>query len=241
MFKVKEVPVKSLNYSLIIVLNLKNIINYSFKKKSFPLKNLFLNLFTFFLLLLFGRKINQWKNKFSTKNIFLCEKIDERFNILWNKIKNSQKNILLFCRNKNWLKWQLDYFIKNKKTWIYLNIENKKINGYSICIEKNNLKTGIKSALLIDLITFEKSKKISEDLIGANIAEAKKRNCDIFEFRGFNNEKISYMKFFNPFRKNLLNNPFCYKSNNKKLDKMLHQSKYWCPSYLDADAIIGIN
>ena len=241
MFNVKEVPVKSLSYSLIIALNLKNIINYFFKNKSFPLKNLFLYLSSLFLLLLFGRKINYWKNKFSTTNILLCKKIDNKFDILWKKIKNSQKNTLTFCRNKNWLKWQLDYFIKNKKAWIYLNIKNKKINGYSICIEKNNLKTGIKSALLIDLITFEKSEKTSIDLIGANIEEAKKRNCDIFEFRGFNSEKISYMKFFNPFKKNLPNNPFCYKSSNKKLNKILNESKYWSPSYIDGDAIIGIN
>ena len=44
--------------------------------------------------------------------------------------------------------------------------------------------------MLIDLITFEKSEKTSIDLIGANIEEAEKRNCDIFEFRGFNSEKI---------------------------------------------------
>ena len=191
-------------------------------------------------MLLLGNKINHWENKFSVKNIVKCEEIDEKFNLLWTKIKNSQKNVLLFRRDKNWLNWHLDYFVKSKKAWIYLNIKNKKINGYSICIEKNNFKTGIKSALLIDLITFQESNQTSKDLIGANIKEAKKRNCDIFEFRGFNNEKISYMKFFNPFKKNLPNNPFCYKSNNKKLNKMLDQSKYWCPSYLDGDAIIGL-
>ena len=240
MIKVKEVPVKSLNYSLLIALNIQNIINYLFKNNFFPLKKFVLNFFSLLLLLLLGKKINHWENKFSVKNIVKCEEIDEKFNLLWTKIKNSQKNVLLFRRDKNWLNWHLDYFVKSKKAWIYLNIKNKKINGYSICIEKNNFKTGIKSALLIDLITFQESNQTSKDLIGANIKEAKKRNCDIFEFRGFNNEKISYMKFFNPFKKNLPNNPFCYKSNNKKLNKMLDQSKYWCPSYLDGDAIIGL-
>ena len=51
MIKVQEVPVKSLNYSLIIALNLQNIINYFFKNKSFPLKKFFLNFFSFLLLL----------------------------------------------------------------------------------------------------------------------------------------------------------------------------------------------
>ena len=48
------------------------------------------------------------------------------------------------------------------------------------------------------------------------------------------------MKFFNPFKKKLPNNPFCYKSNNKKLNKLLPQSKHWYPSYLDGDAIVDL-
>jgi len=240
MIKVNEVPVESLNYSLVIALNLQNIINYFFKNKSLPLKKFFFNFFSFLLFLFFKKKLNYWKNKFSIKNIVQYKEIDEKFNLLWTKIKNSQKNELLFQRDKNWLKWHLDYFIRRKRAWIYLSIKNRKINGYTICIEKNNFKTGIKSALLIDLITFHESSKTSKNLIGANIEEAKRRNCDIFEFRGFNNEKISYMKFFNPFTKSLPNNPFCYKSNNKKLNKLLSQSRYWCPSYLDGDAIVNL-
>ena len=42
------------------------------------------------------------------------------------------------------------------------------------------------------------------------------------------------------FKKKLLNNPFCYKPNNKKLNKLLAQSKYWYPSYLDGDAIVDL-
>jgi len=42
------------------------------------------------------------------------------------------------------------------------------------------------------------------------------------------------------FKKKLLNNPFCYKTNNKKLNILLAQSKYWCPSYLDGDAIVDL-
>ena len=240
MIKVKEVPTKSLNYSLVIALNLQSVIKVFFRNISFPFKKFILNIFSFFLLLFLKKKLNSWKNKFSPKNIVKHNEFDGKFDILWKKIKSFQKNKLLFRRDKNWLKWHLNYFIKNRKAWIYLSIKNRKINGYSICIEKNNLKTGIKSALLIDLITLKEPNKTSKNLIGANITEAKRRNCDIFEFRGFDNEKISSMNFFNPFKKKLLNNPFCYKPNNKKLNKLLTQTKYWYPSYLDGDAIVDL-
>ena len=240
MLKVKEVPTKSLNYSLVIALNLQKVIKGFFTNIQFPLKKLILSIFSPFVLIFLKKKLNSWKNKFSTGNIVKQNEIDGKFDLVWKKIEGSQKNKLLFRRDKKWLKWHLNYFIKKRKAWIYFSIKNKKINGYSICIEKNNLKTGIKSALLIDLNAFKESHKTSINLIGANIMEAKRRNCDIFEFRGFDDKKISYMNSFDPFKKKLLNNPFCYKTNNKKLNKLLAQSKYWCPSYLDGDAIVDL-
>ena len=238
--KVKEVPVESLNYSLVIALNIKNITKSLFKNISFPFKKFILNICSSLLLLLFQKKINSWKNKFSSKNIIKHSEFDKKFNHFWEKIKNSQKNKFLFRRDKDSLKWHLDYFVKNRKAWIYLSVKNKKINGYSICIEKNNLKKGIKSALLLDLVTLDHSQEVSKNLIGTNIAEARRRNCDIFEFRGFDKEKVLCMNSFNPFKKELLHNPFCYKPNNKKLNVLLAQNKYWYPSYLDGDAIIDL-
>ena len=205
MLKVKEVPIKSLNYSLVVALNLQKVIKVFFTNKHFPLQKLILNIFSPFLILFLKKKLNSWKNKFSTENIVKQNVIDRKFDLIWKKIVGSQKNKLLFRRDKKWLKWHLNYFIKNRKAWIYFSIKNKKINGYSICIEKNNLKTGIKSALLIDINAFKDPGKTSTNLIGANIIEAKRRNCDIFEFRGFDNEKISYMNSFDPYKKKLLN------------------------------------
>ena len=65
-----------------------------------------------------------------------------------------QRNRLLFNRDAKWLKWHLDHFIKRKRVWIFLSTIDNKINGYTICIEKINSKKSIKSALLIDLMTF---------------------------------------------------------------------------------------
>ena len=77
-------------------------------------------------------------------------------------------------------------------------------------------------------------------MIGANIGEAKRRNCDIFEFRGFDKKRREYMKFFKPFEKKLLLNPFYYKSRDKKLGKLLTDHHYWNPSYIDGDAIVSL-
>ena len=236
-FKAKQIPVENLTYSYFIILNIKKNLYYFLKKNFFPFKNLILNLLSFLLINLFKKKIKFWENNFSEKNIVKCTKIDSRFNLFWKKIKNSKKNILLFQRDKNWLDWHLGSFLKKNQAWIMINLKNKKIDSYAICIENNDDKN-FKRAYLIDLITFDKNDS-SVNLIGACINEAKKRNCDIFEFRGFNNDVLKKIKFFKPFKKKLLFNPFYYKSNNDKLGSILKKSIHWSPSYMDGDIIVN--
>ena len=237
---IKKVPVEDLDSSLIIILKSSSIMKFFFGNKIFPFKNFIIGFFSIILKLLLKKRFNYWKNKFSTQNIESCNIIDNKFDHLWKKIKLKKKNTLLFQRDKKWLKWHLGFLLREKKVWLFLSKKNDEINGYSICIEKINSKKKIKSALIIDLITLNDFKETSKNLIGANIQEAKRRNYDIVEFRGFNKENRSYMKLFKPFKKKLRLNSFYYKSKNKKLDKLLSNDKYWNPSYIDGDAIINI-
>jgi hypothetical protein len=225
--------------SLFIILSLKDVMKYFFREKKIPFKNIILKIIFFPLSYILKRKLNLWKNKYSEKNIIKCKKIDGRFNYLWNKNKNINKDQILFNRDKKWLEWHLGYFLENKKAWISISLENKKINGYAICLEKSNDKHGIKRAFLIDLVSLNQTKDVSINLIGACINEANKRKCHIIEFRGFNNLKKSYINSFSPFSRKLPNNQFYYKSNKAKLDNILNKDKYWMPTYMDGDTIIN--
>ena len=237
---VKQVPTDGLDKSLIIIIKSSGVIKYFLGNLSFPFKKFLFNFLSSFLLFFFKKRFNYWQNKFSTKNIIKCRDIDNRFNFIWKKIISHQRNRLLFSRDTKWLKWHLGHFLKRKKAWIFLSTTDNKINGYTICIEKVNSKKKIKSALLIDLMTLNNFDGASKNLIGANIGEAKRRNCDIFEFRGFDKKRREYMKFFKPFEKKLLLNPFYYKSRDKKLGKLLTDHHYWNPSYIDGDAIVSL-
>jgi len=234
----KQIPSDGLKSSLFVILNLKQVIYFILKKKNFFFKSLLVNISTYILKLFFGKKINHWIGKFSSKNIIKCKKIDKNFNYIWNDTKKIYSTVLLLNRDKKWLEWNLNYFIKKNKVWIFFSKENKKITGYAICIETKD-SNNFKRAYLIDLILLKKSKEISINLIGSCIQEAKKRNCDIFEFRGFDKKTRVSMNFFSPFKKNLSHNPFYYKSNNNKLNKMIKEEKCWYPTYMDGDAIKG--
>lgn len=236
---VPKVPIDSLENSLIIILKTNSILNYFFGKKLFLFKKSIFSFFSMILFFFFRNKINYWEDKFSTKNIEKCKVIDGKFDLIWKKTRSKYSNKLLLKRDSNWLKWHLSPFLEEKKAWIFFSMKNNKINGYSISVEKMNLEKGIRSALLIDLIVFNDYEQTSKNLIGANIKEAKTRNYDLFEFRGFDQKNRAYMKFFKPFEKKLLLNPFYYKSKNKKLNKLLNNSKHWNPSYIDGDAIIS--
>ncbi len=236
-FKAKQVPAESLKYSFFIILNFKKTLRYFLGKKFLTFKNFIFNLIYFPLLYVLKGKINFWKEKFSNKNIVKYKKIDFKFNNLWKKIKIFKKKTIMFQRDKNWLNWHLGDFIKSNQAWIFLYEKNKKIIGYAICIE-NRKNSDLKRAYLIDLISFDSKNEIAKNLIGACIKEAKKRKCDIFEFRGFNKTIAEDIKFFNPFVKKLSFNHFYYKSNNKKLDSILNNDIYWSPSYIDGDIIV---
>ena len=131
----------------------------------------------------------------------------------------------------------MGYFLEKKKLWILLSIKNKKVNGYSICIENNNHKDGLKRAYLIDLISLDEREDVGINLIGASIKEAKKRGCHIIEFRGFDKLQRSYINFFKPFVKKLSSNPFYYKSSNNKLNGILNKDEHWSPTYIEGDTI----
>ena len=233
----KQIQSESLNYSLIIVLNLKKMIHFFLIKKSFPFKKILSNIISPPLLFLLKNKINYWEDKFFNNNIVECQKIDFRFNRIWNNVKRTHKDTLLFQRDKNWLEWHLEYFLKKRNAWIFLSKKRNKVNGYAICVTNNNYKDEIKRAFLIDLISVDKNTDTLKSLIGACIKEAKKRGCDIFEFRGFDKSKKPFIEFFNPFKKKLSDNSFYYKSNNVSLGKKLGKKNYWNPTYIDGDAI----
>ena len=237
--KSKKIPLNQLNYTSFIVLDLKKTLEFFFKKKKFKINKMFLNLFQYIISILFKKKLNFWSTKFDESNIFKCKKIDNKFNLIWKKIKRKHKNLLLLQRDKLNLNWRLNYFLKENKAWIFFSYNKKKINGYAICVENQSSRNSLKKAFLIDLIPLEEDKNISINLIGASIKEAKKRNCDIFEFKIFDKAQKPVISFFNPFERKLLNNPFYYKSNNKKLGKMLNKEKYWIPAYIDGDSIVN--
>jgi len=233
----KQVPSESLNYSYFIILNLKKFIKFVIKKKKISLPKLFFNIFYFLIKFLLNKKVNYWTKKSYDSHIVRYNKIDFKFDHFWKKIKNLYKNKLLIQRNQNWLKWHLNDLLKNDKTWIFLKMKSKKIIGYAICVEENNYKNDLKKAFLIDLISLDKKKDLSINLIAACMQEAKKRNCDVFEFRGFGKREKLCFDFFKPFRKKIEHNPFYYISNDQKLKKLLNKESYWFPTYLDGDTI----
>ena len=96
----KQIPLKSLNDSLFVILNLEKILKFILEKRFIPFKKLFLNLSTIILTQLFKTKLNQWKDEFSGKNIIKLKKIDSNFNYLWKKTKHIHSNKLLFQSQK---------------------------------------------------------------------------------------------------------------------------------------------
>ena len=127
----KKNPMQKYNDKLYIVLNLKNILKSYFKKKKIYTNNFLTYLFYLICSCFFFKKLNHWKKIKTYKEIVVYNSFNEKFDLFWNQLKQSNKDIFMFNRSKKWMNWHLNYHLKNNNAWIIAEeVNNKKKQGY---------------------------------------------------------------------------------------------------------------
>ena len=128
--------------------------------------------------------------------------------------------------------------IENNKAWIMTVVENKKLLGYAICLEKNNEKIALKRITIIDLVSLKDNEEVHLSLIKGCISESKKRGYHMLEVVGFKNLKRKIFYKFKTFNRKFSNFPFYYK-NGKLIDKnFLSTEDIWDSSLIDGDSFL---
>jgi hypothetical protein len=235
LFDFNQVPVTGLNYSSIIILNLKKFLEFFFYKKKFFLKKFILFILCKILSVLLIKNLNNWKKNTIPIHIKKIFKFDNTFNIFIKKYIKENKNLIELNRESKWNNWLMHKKITSKKIWVFKSVKNNKIIGYSACLIDR--KDKFKYAQLLDVLVLKNNDQVYKDLMIANIKEAYKRNCEYFEYRNSSNAKQEILKFFSSIRIKLKHNTFYYKSNNDKIKNFLNNKNNWNPSSLDGDIL----
>ena len=237
-FNAKKMPLQNFQESMFVILNLEKLI-YSFlkyKKLSFGKLG---GKFIFYLsYLLFYRKLNFWKKIYQSKKVTLTEIIDNKFDEFWNNYKLNFQDKFLQSRTKVWITWLIQNKIKDGKAWIMSVMENNKLLGYAICLERNNDKIQLKRITLIDLVSLKDSEEVYLSLIKSCINETQRRGYYIFELVGFNNFKRKIFSKFKTFNRRLSIFPFYYKTSSNISGNFLEISDTWDPSLIDGDSFL---
>ena len=234
----KKVPLPTFQNSMFLVLNLEKLI-YSFLKRKKIYLGKIIEKFIFYLsFVLLYKKINFWKNINQSKVVTINEIIDSKFDDFWKNYKSEFKYKFLQCRSASWIKWHIQKKIENNKAWIMTVVENKKLLGYAICLEKNNEKIALKRITIIDLVSLKDNEEVHLSLIKGCISESKKRGYHMLEVVGFKNLKRKIFYKFKTFNRKFSNFPFYYK-NGKLIDKnFLSTEDIWDSSLIDGDSFL---
>tara|TARA_Y100000591_G_C21830727_1_gene699412 strand:+ start:943 stop:2034 length:1092 start_codon:yes stop_codon:yes gene_type:complete len=233
---VKQVPIKGLDKSSIIILNVKNFLEMYFQKKNFLLKKFFISTISLAIKIFLWRNINRWKNYKVSHSIKRVKNFDKKFKYFWNNYLKENGQSLQVDRDINWQNWLMKKKLTNNQIITFVFILKNKIVGYSACLMEKKGK--YKICKLLDLITLKNSKDYEFDLVLKNLEKAQETNCDYFEYRNTSASKLKILESFSAIQIKLKQNNFYYKANNNKLNKIFETNKNWNPCSLDGDILI---
>ena len=237
-YDAKKMPILTYQNSKFFVLDLEKLICSFLKRKKIYLGKI-IEKFIFYLSYIFlYKKINFWKNVNQSKIVTINTIIDNKFDDFWETYKSEFKYKFLQSRSASWIKWHIQQKIEKNKAWIITVVENKKILGYAICLERNNPKIELKRIIIIDLVSLQDNTEVYRSLIKGCINESKKRGYHIIEAIGFKNSKNEIFSQFKTFNRKFPIFSFYYKIG-KIIDKnFLNTEDAWDPSLIDGDSFL---
>ena len=243
-FGFAQVPEKGLLQSFLIFLNIENSLDIYFIKKKLFLKRLFFRrviifFSNYFLKFYLFKNINNWKKIHYKNKVKPLSTLGKNYSNFWDKYLKLNSNGLMLDRNKLYLEWILNLKKNNNSIKLFQCVRNNTLIGYSSCLYKKVGK--FKYAILLDILSINDDQSIYEDLILANLKQAKKENCSFFEVRNFKLQKYKILSRFEPFKIKLPHNNFYYKSNDNKLSKYFNSQNFWNPCSLDGDILQSLN
>ena len=235
-FKGNNINFKEYHENLLFIFNHYNVIkNLEIVKKIkfifFVIKPI-IGLFSFIINFLFSIAVKNINN-----NIIVYKSFNHEFDFFWNELKKNS-HTFNFKRNKEWLNWHFNFYIKKNKIYIITKKNNKKIISYCVLIEKNNYKLQLKKLCLVDLVSLNDNEHNYKSLIKFSIKLAKQKNYDYLEIVGFNPKKRKIIKKFLPFYRKFKYSRYCYYTSNEFLIKNLKDSTNLDFSMIDGDAIM---
>ena len=210
--KWERINLKGLTQASFIIFNSKKFLSNIFLNKNIYFKKIIIIILSQILNFIIRIQKNKIISIKSNKKIAVCNKIDKKFDVFWQKYKAENKNKILFIRNMLWLKWVLKEYISSGKLKIVTISHKNKLYGY--CMFAINEKNKIRFAKLVDILILRSHQDLLLPLISRSITLASENKCAFIEFKNTYHKNLKLFDYFYPLKIQLSHNYFYLKLKN---------------------------
>lgn len=165
---------------------------------------------------------------------------DERFDVFWESLRNTKRNILLAIRSREALDWHFKIPLARHAAWIYAVEGGSGLTAYSVFIRDDYPEIGLTRVRMADFQCLEQ--KDEGDALASMLCAAgehcRQESIHMLEVVGLAPELEKTLEPASPHLRSLPNWLYFYKPNNLGLAESLKTATAWEPSLFDGDSTL---
>lgn len=163
--------------------------------------------------------------------------IGDEFEALWRQ-KRAEKTRLLVDRSPALLRWHFTIPGSAPNAWALCCRSGHRLLGYAIVRHRTEHETGMRRAVLADLLVAGDDREASAALLAAAFDHAVRRKSHVFEIVGFPRNVRDILLGWNPYSRRYPSCPFLYKATDPAVDAILAHEDAWYASPMDGDTTL---
>ncbi len=235
-FKSLPVPVGSWDHSTFWVTNCQGFTAGWLAKKRIPLATPLSYLFSvpFFVKDALSKRI--FNQVFSGLELRECTVIDDRFDVFWAALKQTNPNVLLGVRSREVLQWHFQSALSDRSAWLITANKGPVIASYAIFFRHDNQILHVKRMRLVDFQSLDGDTAALEPILTWAVNRCRWEGIAMLESIGLSGAKGKLIDEIAPYERKLPSWLYFYKARDKSLAERLSDPNAWDPSQFDGDA-----
>jgi len=164
-----------------------------------------------------------------------CTSFDDRFDQMWQELREQRPDLLLESRDRNTLNWHFKHALQQNRTWILAVSTASRLAGYAVFERRVIQSLDLERALLIDFQTLAKDPDLSRSMVDCALARCRRDGVQILENMGCWLDKLQQIPT-PPHKRPLETWSYLYRATNPVLESSLRNANCWYPTQYDGDA-----
>jgi len=164
-----------------------------------------------------------------------CTSFDDRFDQMWQELREQRPDLLLESRDRNTLNWHFKHALQQNRTWILAVSTASRLAGYAVFERRVIQSLDLERALLIDFQTLAKDPDLSRSMVDCALARCRRDGVQILENMGCWLDKLQQIPT-PPHKRRLETWSYLYRATNPVLESSLRNANCWYPTQYDGDA-----